>query len=128
METKMKVVDSLDNLMNGGVNERVLAELSKLWENVYDMRTDPGKARSLSLVVKIKPNNRRDAAEMSVDVGLKLAPPVPMTQTVLIRQRDDGSVEAVEQTAQVPGQLNMDGGEQDIPNVVKFERGDNQSM
>ena len=56
---------SLDQLMDGALVERFNQELSKLMENVFDMRTDPNKRRRISLIFDFKPNERRDAAEMS---------------------------------------------------------------
>ena len=40
---------------------------------------------------------------------------------MFMRQRDDGSVQVTEQTAQLPGQIDMAGEEQPMPNVVEFK-------
>lgn len=113
---------SLDQLMDGGVVERFNAELKRVMDNVYDLRTEPERVRTLSLTFKFKPNERRDAAEMSVDVKTSLAPPIPLKQTVLMAQTDDGMVKLTERTNQLPGQVDMNGNEQPLPKVVNLGR------
>lgn len=118
---------SLDQLMDGALVERFNAALRQAMENVYDMRTDANKVRTINLVFKFKPNERRDAAEMTADVKVNIAPPMPLKQTVLMYQHDDGSVSLVERTEQIPGQIDMHGGEQPIPKVVDL-RNPNKNM
>lgn len=118
-------LNSLDNLMDGALVERFNAELGRVMENVFDLRTAPDKVRTISLVFKFKPNDRRDAADMTADVIIKLAAPLPLKQTVLMGQTDDGRVRLIERTDQIPGQQNMDGGEQRLPNVLELKRIEN---
>ena len=100
-------IKSLDQVMNGAVNERFQTELAKVWKNIFDPNTDPEQKRSVTLTFTFKPNSNRDAASMSFDVKSKVASPVPVQQTVLLYQRDDGSVIVTERTDR-------------IPNVVEF--------
>lgn len=118
-------LNSLDNLMDGALVERFNAELGRVMENVFDLRTAPDKVRTISLVFKIKPNDRRDAADMTADVIIKLAAPLPLKQTVLMGQSDDGRVRLIERTDQIPGQQSIDGGEQPLPNVLELKRIEN---
>ena len=120
-------LNSLDNLMDGALVERFNAELQRLMENVYDLRTAPDKVRQISLIFKFKPNDRRDAAEMTADVITKMPAPLPLKQTVLMGQADNGHVTLVERVEQLPGQQNMDGGEQLPPRVVEFGRIENKA-
>lgn len=112
---------SLDQLMDGALVERFNQELSKLMENVFDMRTDPNKRRRISLIFDFKPNERRDAAEMSADVKIVTAPPTPLTQTVLMSISDDGHVRITERTDQIPGQINFEGNEAPMPKMIEFK-------
>ena len=111
----------LDQLMDGAITKRFNDELTRLWDNVYDMRAPATKARTITLKVTIKPNANRDAAAILYDI--KSAPDAPeaLQQTVFIRQRDGGSVQVTEQTDQLPGQIDMAGEEQPMPNVVEFK-------
>lgn len=111
----------LDQLMDGAITKRFNDELTRLWDNVYDMRAPATKARTITLKVTIKPNANRDAAAILYDIKSAPAAPEARQQTVFMRQRDDGSVQVTEQTAQLPGQIDMAGEEQPMPNVVEFK-------
>ena len=113
----------LDQLMDGAITKRFNDELTRLWDNVYDMRAPATKARTITLKVTIKPNANRDAAAILYDIQSASAPAAPeaLQQTVFMRQRDDGSVQVTEQTDQLPGQIDMAGEEQPMPNVVEFK-------
>ena len=112
-------IESLDELMDGGVRERFNDALKKVWANIFDPNTNPKNVREIQLKVKIKPNKRLDAADFNVEVTTKLAPPEPLQQTVMLQLVGDGTIVATERTNQVPGQLDMDGNES-IPKVVTF--------
>ena len=109
----------LDQLMDGAITKRFNDELTRLWDNVYDMRAPATKARTITLKVTIKPNANRDAAAILYDIKSAPAAPEALQQTVFMRQRDDGSVQVTEQTDQLPGQIDMAGEEQPMPNVVE---------
>lgn len=119
-------IKSLDDLMDGGVAERFNHELAKVWANVYDPNTDARKARAVVLTVKVTPNERRDACDFRVSVQSKLAPQVDLSQTVMITQRDDGSVLATERTDQLPGQIDINGEEAPMPRTISFLRAASQ--
>ena len=85
-------IDSLDDLMDGGVRERFKTELDKVWNNVYDPNTDPEKTREIILRVKITPNQQRDSANFRVDVTSKLAPMESLQQTVLLSLTGSGQI------------------------------------
>lgn len=111
---------SLDQLMDGALVERFNENLGEVMRNVFDERTDPKKPRKISLVFQFRSNDRRDAASMSADVTIKTVAPKPLEQTVLMRMSDNGSVTLIEQTDQIPGQIDIDGGEAPIPRVLEF--------
>lgn len=113
-------IKKLDELLDGGVTERFNLEMERVMDNVYDPNTDPKAKRQIQIIIDIKPNERRDAAEFKVDVKSKIAAMMPITQTVFLRQDDNGNVVATEITKEVPGQIGMDGSEQALPRVVTF--------
>lgn len=88
--------------MDGAITKRFNDELTRLWDNVYDMRAPATKARTITLKVTIKPNANRDAAAILYDIKSAPAAPEALQQTVFMRQRDDGSVQVTEQTDQLP--------------------------
>ncbi|MDD3334127.1 MAG: hypothetical protein PHI98_01290 [Eubacteriales bacterium] len=118
MEQQIK---KLDELMDGAVTERFNIALAEVLENVFDPNTDPEKVRKIQLNISIKPNKNRDAAEFKSDIKVTCASPMPLSKTVLLNQRDDGTVIATERTTVPAGQLDMYGGEVS-PNVVEFDK------
>ncbi len=114
-------IKSLDQLMDGQIVRRFNAELQKVWENIFDLRTDAYKPRQIALIFKFAPNAQRDAASMKADVQVKLVPPSPLEQTVLMHVSDDGDIEVSERTYQMPGQVDIEGNVT-VPNVVTFNR------
>lgn len=115
-------IRKLDELMDGALTERFNYEMERVLQNVFDANTKAKAKRQIQIVVDITPNERRDAADFRVDVRSKLAPVEPVAQTVMIYQDDEGNVTATELTAQVPGQIDMEGNTT-IQKVVEFERG-----
>lgn len=105
--------------MDGGVRERFNDALRKVWDNVFDPNTDPKAVRCITMKVKIKPSERRDAAAFIVETTAQLAPPVALNQTVMLQMNGDGNIIATERTNQLPGQMDMDGKET-IPRFVTF--------
>ena len=114
-------INSMSELMDGGVEQRFNEGMKEIWQNVQDPNTDPKAKREMTIKIAVKPNERRDSAEFAVEVTTKLAAPKALSQTVLLQFNSDGSVTATERTDQIPGQLSFDGTEQPIPKVVKFE-------
>ena len=115
-------IKSLSDLMDGSVEERFNAELDKVWQNVFEPNTDPKKTRTLTLKVKIIPNERRDSCDFRVNVTSSLVPYTDMSQTVMLSVGADGTIMATERTGQVPGQLDIDGNETPIPQTIAFGR------
>ncbi len=113
-------IKSLSDLMDGGVEERFNAVLDEVWANVYDPNTEAKKTREITLKIKITPNDRRDSCDFRVSVVPKLASKVDLSQTVMLTVRDDGTVLATERTEQIPGQIDLEGNEQPIPQTVSF--------
>ena len=116
-------IKQLDELMDGALTERFNLEMERVLANVFDPNTDAKAKRQIQIVIDIKPNERRDAAEFKVDVKSKIAPPVAIAQTVFLHMDDYGNVTATEITREVPGQIDMDGNVQALPRVVEFGDG-----
>ena len=117
MERQIK---KLDELMDGALTERFNQVLDEVMRNAVDPNTDPKAKRQVKIVIDVIPNERRDTASFKTHVESKVAPRAPISQVVFLHVSDDGTITATEVTNQVPGQLAMDGTEQDLPNVLQF--------
>lgn len=114
-------IDSLDRLMSGAIQEKFKAEFSKVLANVHDPNTKATEKRSITITVTISPNANRDVAGMNLQVKSKLAASAPVESTIYLNWNDEGFVTASEKVDQIPGQIDMDGNEAPLPNVVTFE-------
>lgn len=80
----MSVKLSVETLYNGGVAEVLMAELNKVVQNILDPNTEPKKERSVTLKMKIKPNEQRNMAELRVETTSKLCPNQPIETSIMI--------------------------------------------
>lgn len=113
-------IDSLDALCNGALTERFNSEFAKFLRNLVDPNTDAKKKRKLILTLEATPNADRDFCVMNYDVQTKLAAPSTISQTVFLTQNGNGEVIASQVTNQIPGQIDMDGNETPLPQIVNL--------
>ena len=114
-------IEKLDALMGGAVQEKFRIALAEVLSNVRDPNTKASAKRAITLTVTISPNQTRDVANMEVSVKTKLVPSDPAENTIYIAWDDNGLVTASEKLDHIPGQINMEGTETPLPNVVTFE-------
>lgn len=113
-------ISKLDDLMNGAMTERFNRELSSVMRNIQDPNTDPKAKRKITITLEFAPNERRDMANLKMDITSKLAASMAITQAVFLHVDDEGNASATEVINQLPGQQAMDGVEQPLPNVINF--------
>lgn len=65
---------SIGTICGGAAIGLVDDELQKVWENVQDPNTPPTKARKVVLVIEVKPDEKRDLANIELSVEARLAP------------------------------------------------------
>lgn len=112
---------SLLDIMNGAIAERVNYELEKVARNMLDLNTDAKRARGLTIKISLTPADDRSSAAVKVAVSSTLAPVKSLDGMLLL----GGSAEdptIMEFTRQTPGQLNLAGGEQADPKIIKLAR------
>jgi hypothetical protein len=126
MAAKTRNIKKLDDLMDGALTERFNRGFDEVLRNVFDHNTDPEKKRKIVLTVTIQPNKDRTSASFMTDIKTVTAPPVTLSQMVLIARDDEGNVVAQEITNQVSGQIGIDGSVT-IPKVLKFTNPNDQN-
>lgn len=89
-------------------------------DNILDMNTEPTAKRKITLTIELKPDADRQIIHMQASATSKLAPTTPIGNTFAITADGKGEMVIAEITPQVPGQLNMDGGEQTAPKLLKI--------
>ncbi len=116
----MQPIKGLDDIMSGAVTERFAAAMQSALKNICDVNTSAKAKRKITLTLTIAPNEKRLAADFTLDVKTNLAPPIPISTTMAINRDDDGRVSAMELLDQLPGQVNMEGQTTPTPRVLKF--------
>lgn len=64
----------INNLAGGAMAERINRELQKVAENVMDPNTKAESVRTVTISIKIKPNEARQIGTTDIDVKSSLAP------------------------------------------------------
>lgn len=105
----MKEIKGLDDMMGGAVTERFNAALRTCLKNIIDPNTDATKARKVTLELTIKPSKDRTMADFNLLCKPTLAPPVAVTQSMVLSRNDAGDVTALQTVPdQLPGQMDVD--------------------
>jgi hypothetical protein len=109
----------------GAINERVDYEMNAVIKNILDPNTAPNKPRKLIVELALTPSADRDYIHLGVVVKTKLEPTTAINTSFSLYNEIAGGVKLVENTPQIPGQLELGGGEQDEPNTLIFGRVNN---
>lgn len=116
----MDNVNILD-VARGAIGEKLNYELAKVVENINDRNTKADAVRKLSITVSLKPDSERQNISMSTQVKSTLVP-TNNIETSLYLTEDKGAPALVEMTPQIPGQVDMDGGEQAQPKIISIAK------
>ena len=114
-----RTTKSILEMCNGAFQERTDYEMNRLIENIMDPNTDPVAKRKIQITLELKPDADRTTVAVSCAVKSSLAPTYPVATMLYIAANDT----VLEMTPQIPGQLNMDGVEQEAPAQLRLVSG-----
>ena len=100
----------------GAILERVDYEMGHIVDNILDPNTPPNKKRKLTLTLEFTPDAERQTIQVSVTAKAALCPTNPISTSLYV------TGDPATGLAQVPGQTNLDGMEQEEPKVLKFKQ------
>lgn len=106
----------------GGILEVTDYNIGKIIANITDPNTDPKAKRKLVLTLTFKPDDYRARIDLEVQAKTTLAPVAPVRTAVCITKDREGNVLLAEMLPQVPGQLDVDGGEAPEPAIARVGR------
>ena len=106
---------SILQMARGAILERADYEMARIIENIMDANTAPAAKRKLTLTLEFKPDAERQVIQVSCAAKSTLAPTNPVVTSLYAA---DGA-NVVEMAPQVPGQVDITGGEQEAPAVLK---------
>jgi len=117
----MNKQQSIMEMARGAFLERVDYEMAKVIDNILDANTVATKKRKLSVTLEFVPDNDRSNISVSFEVKRALAPSSPAKTSLYIAGApESGDLQVVEMIPQIPGQMSMDGKEQDAHAMLKI--------
>lgn len=116
-----RVSKSILEMCNGAFQERTDYEMKRLIENILDPNTDPVAKRKIQITLELKPDADRSTVAVYCSVKSTLAPTYPVATMLYVAANDT----VIEMTPQMPGQLDIDGGEQEAPAQLRLIAGGN---
>lgn len=118
MDTTQK---SILEMARGAFLERVDYEMAKVFDNILDANTIAEKKRKLTVSIVFTPDNDRQNIGVAFECKSTLVPAAPaVTSLYVAGENSTGEVQVVEMVPQVPGQMSMDGQEQEAPATLKL--------
>lgn len=92
----MSIPLTIESLYGGGAVERLHGALQDALQNILDPNTPAKKPRKVKLEMTIKPNEKRNMAEVMVTTACTLCPPAPLETSIIIDKDRDGKAHASE--------------------------------
>lgn len=111
---------SILQMAMGAIEERVDYEMGKIVDNILDPNTKATAKRKVTVTLELTPDDERKTIQVSATAKSTLVATNPIATSLYITNDGNGEMVIAEMVPQVPGQLNMDGGEQEGPKVLKF--------
>ena len=112
---------SILEMSMGAILERVDYEMGKVMDNILDPNTKATAKRKISVTLELIPSADRRTITVQSTAKCSLTDPVT-TSLYITNAPSTGELMVAEMVPQVPGQLALDGEEQDHPKILKFKR------
>ncbi len=112
---------SILEMGRGAFIERADYEMARVMDNILDANTKPTEKRKIVLTMEFIPDDNRQNVQVKVTAKSVLAATNPVTTSLYIADNGyTGAAQVVEMTPQIPGQMDMTGGEQETPPTLKL--------
>ena len=107
---------SILQMCRGAIMERADYEMTRVIDNILDANTSATAKRKITITLELKSDDSRQNIVVSCVAKPTLAATNPVTTMLYVA--DEGTI--LEVAPQIPGQLAVDGGEQEAPPVLKL--------
>ena len=121
MNDEIYTKKSILQMAHGAIQERADYEITKILDNILDPNMSATAARKLTITLTLKPDDTRQNIAVGVVAKSALAATNPVTTSLYVADEDT----IVEMVPQVPGQLGVDGAEQDAAPMLKLIKHEN---
>lgn len=107
-------------MAKGAFQERVDYEMSRVIDNILDLNTKATAKRKITLTIELTPDDERRQIQVAVTAKSALASTNPVATSLCITSDGNGEMVVAEMVPQIPGQMNMDGTQQEAPKILKL--------
>lgn len=113
---------SILEMSAGAILERVDYEMGKVLDNIFDPNTTATAKRKITVSLELRPSADRKTITVLTTAKSTICPTEPVTTSLFITGRPGtGELTVAEMVPQIPGQMNIDGGCQESPKILKFK-------
>ena len=112
--------NSIMSMARGAFEERVDYEMDKVIQNILDPNTKATAKRKITLTIELTPDDERRTIGVQVTAKSTLAATNPVATALYVTSDGNGELVVAEMVPQVPGQMNMDGTQQEAPKLLKL--------
>lgn len=114
---------SILEMANGGFLEQVNYKVADVIDNILDPNTKATGKRKIMITMEITPDDSRMNFSVRFSTKLALVPVNELTTSMhIFVENDTGEIQVVENIPQIPGQLGLNGTEQEFPPQLKIIR------
>lgn len=114
---------SVLEMSQGAIMELVDREMSRVVENIVDPNAKADAKRKIVVTLELTPSADRKIITVKSSAKSTLVPTDAVTTNLVIAGRPlTGEMAIYEAVAQVPGQIGLDGGEQERPRILKVPK------
>lgn len=110
------VKKSILEMGRGGFLEVTDLEMTKAIENILDPNTSATAKRKITVTIELKADDTRRNIGVNYTVKSSLTPTNAVTTMLYVADEDN----VVEMVPQIPGQMSVDGAEQEAPPSLKL--------
>lgn len=112
---------SILEMSAGAILERVDLEMGKVLDNIMDPNTKATAKRKITVNLELIPSADRRVITVQTTAKSTLVATEPVTTSLCVTgKHNTGEMLVAEMVPQVPGQMNLDGTEQEYPKVLKI--------
>ena len=112
--------DSILRMAAGAIEEKVDYEVSRVIDNILDLNTKPDAKRKITITLEFQPDSERKHIAIAATAKSTLVPTAAVSTSMMITANGNGEMVVAEMVPQIPGQLNMSGGEQPQPKILRL--------
>lgn len=118
-----EVKKSILEMARGAFLEQVDYEMAKVIDNILDPNTKATGKRKITVTMELAPDDSRAKIAVSFSTKLALVPTNPLTTSLyVLGDSGTGEMCVVEMVPQIPGQIALNGTEQERPPQLKIIR------